>query len=104
MKYYSETLNKLFDTEEEIMQAEKAYEEKNLEEKKAKEERKADSKKVSDAYKAYLEAGKKYEDELNTFIKKYGSYHATYTNVEDKPISAVDLVKSIFNSFNRLYF
>ena len=80
MKYYSETLNKLFDTEEEIMQAEKAYEE------------------------IYLEAGKKYEDELNTFIKKYGSYHATYTNVEDKPISAVDLVNSIFNSFNRLYF
>lgn len=79
MKYYSELVNKFFDSVEETEKAEKEYEEKQVEVAKQKEieaERikklKADrglrAKEVDVAY-------EKYKELLNTFVKDYGTYH-----------------------------
>lgn len=81
MKYFSEKLNKLFDTDKECAEAEAAHE-KAVAEAEAKKkalanERAERAKKVEDLYKAFLEARKAYDDELKLFVKDYGSYHTT---------------------------
>ena len=81
MKYYSEVLNKVFDSKTECLEAETKY----TEEKKAKEEkqkelantRKERAKEVEAAYDAVLEAQKKYAELRNKFIQDYGSWHMT---------------------------
>lgn len=107
MKYYSEKLNKVFNTEKECMDAEfKAKEKENLEriakekalreEKEKKEqlaaERKADADKVEAAHKAMVDAQKTYRDVLNSFIEKYGSYHLS--------LSGADAIPHLFDIFN----
>lgn len=111
MKYYSEKLNKVFDTERECMEAEfKVKEQENLariqkekalrEEKEKKEafaaERKVMADKVETARKAYLEAQKAYRNELEAFCKKYGTYHYTVTDADEVP-SLFDVFKYAFN-------
>lgn len=101
MKYYSEKLNKVFDTERECMEAEfKIKEQENLariqkekalrEEKEKKEalaaERKEMAEKVETARKAYLEAQKAYKAELDKFIKTYGSFHMSWSANDIKSI------------------
>lgn len=104
MKYYSEKLNKVFNTERECMEAEfKVKEQENLariqkekalrEEKEKKEalaaERKAMAEKVEAARKAY-------RNELEAFCKKYGTYHYTVTDADEVP-SLFDVFKYAFN-------
>ena len=111
MKYYSEKLNKVFNTERECMEAEfKVKEQENLariqkekalrEEKEKKEalaaERKVMADKVETARKAYLEAQKAYRNELEAFCKKYGTYHYTVTDADEVP-SLFDVFKYAFN-------
>ena len=111
MKYYSEKLNKVFNTERECMDAEfKAKEQENLEkiakekalreEKEKKEalaaERKEMAEKVETARKAYLEAQKAYRTELEAFCKKYGTYHFSLNNLEDIP-HLFDVLNYAFN-------
>lgn len=111
MKYFSEKLNKVFNTEKECMEAEfKAKEQENLariqkekalrEEKEKKEalavERKAMAEKVEAARKAYLEAQKAYRAELDAFCQKYGTYHYTVTDADEVP-SLFDIFKYAFN-------
>lgn len=111
MKYYSEKLNKVFNTERECMDAEfKAKAEENLakiqkekalrEEKEKKEalaaERKACAEKVEAARKAYLEAQKAYRSELEAFCQKYGTYHYTVTDADEVP-SLFDIFTKAFN-------
>lgn len=111
MKYYSEKLNKVFDTERECMEAEfKVKEQENLvriqkekalrEEKEKKEalaaERKVMADKVETARKAYLDAQKAYRNELEAFCKKYGTYHYTVTDADEVP-SLFDVFKYAFN-------
>jgi len=111
MKYYSEKLNKVFNTERECMDAEfKAKEQENLEkikkerelalakEKKEKEvaERKACAEKVEAARAAYLDAQKAYRTELEAFCKKYGTYHYTVKDADEIP-SLFDIFKYAFN-------
>lgn len=111
MKYYSEKLNKVFNTERECMEAEfKVKEQENLariqkekalrEEKEKKEalaaERKVMADKVETARKAYLEAQKAYRNELEAFCKKYGTYHYTVTDADEVP-SLFDALKYAFN-------
>lgn len=111
MKYYSEKLNKVFDTERECMEAEfKVKEQENIEkikkerelalakEKKEKEvaERKACAEKVEAARKAYLEAQKAYRAELEAFCQKYGTYHYTVKDTDEVP-SLFDIFKYAFN-------
>jgi proteasome lid subunit RPN8/RPN11 len=110
MKFYSEKLNKIFDSAEACQQAEfKAKEEENrqkilaerkaAEEKERKEkaaaERKAMAAEVEDARKAMIEAQKKYRDKLEAFCKVYGTYHTSLTPSE---------VPSLFDIFNPFIF
>ena len=111
MKYYSEKLNKVFNTERECMEAEfKVKEQENIEkikkerelalakEKKEKEvaERKACAEKVEAARVAYLDAQKAYRTELEAFCKKYGTYHYTVKDADEIP-SLFDIFKYAFN-------
>ena len=88
--YYSETLNKNFETEKECLDAEKAHEEKlalvkaehekKLElEKQKKEERKARADEVTQAFKDADEARKHAYELMNAFVKDYGSFHTSFT-------------------------
>ena len=97
MKYYSETLKKMFNSVEELDNAEKELLEQKEEEKKALAVKKEDAKEVEDAFKAYVEIKNKAYDEIkqaekvfiekkNAFVKKYGCYHMTYTSSGDKPL------------------
>lgn len=86
MKFYSEKLDKLFDTQELCAQAEEAHEKAIAEEEAKKkaltEERATRAKEVEDLYKAAIEAKKAYDEKLREFLKDYGSFHATFKNVD----------------------
>lgn len=110
MKYYSEKLNKFYDTADACQRAEfEAKEKENLakiekeralrEEKEKKEiraaERKAAAEKVEVARKEVEKANKAYKDALSEFINKYGSYHYTTSNPDEIP-SLFDIFDQIF--------
>ena len=96
MKFYSEELKKLFDSQEECAKAEEAHKAqvaKAEAEKKAKDEKRAArAKEVEQARKTAIEAKKAYSDKLNAFIKDYGAFH--YTTSE--PISVTSLFDLFF--------
>ena len=79
MKYFSETLNELFDSEEALIEAEKEAEDQKkkaeLEAKERKEQRQARAKEVEDAYQIASDAKKKADELLNAFVKDYNSFH-----------------------------
>jgi len=100
MKFYSEKLNRLFDSAEDCQSAEfKAKEQENLDKirkereaaeakaKKEKEaaERKAMAAEVDEARKAMVAAQKSYREAIEKFVKKYGTYHYSTNNFEDVP-------------------
>lgn len=110
MKYYSEKLNKFYDTADACQRAEfEAKEKENLvkiekeralrEEKEKKEaraaERKAAAEKVEVARKEVEKANKAYKDALSEFINKYGSYHYTTSNPDEIP--------SLFDIFDKIF-
>ena len=70
MKYFSEKLNKVFDTAKECKEAEVAFDKEEAEKVEKREARAARAKEVEDAY-------KKYQELLQKFIKDYGSFHMT---------------------------
>lgn len=83
MKYYSETLNKVFDTEDELKTAEEKEQQKYAVELKKKEKRAERAKEVEKAYKEYKKL-------LNAFIKDYGYYHQTLR--DDDGLSIFDIM------------
>lgn len=87
MKFYSETLNKLFDTQAALLEAEKAKKDAELAKEKAEKEKKAAratrAKEVEEALKAANEAQAKAVKLLKAFTKDYGYFHTSYT-LEDK--------------------
>lgn len=89
MKFYSEELKTLFDTQEECKSAEKeALEAKKRaeeEQEKLQAERKARADEVTAARKAMIEAQKNYEKVLTDFIRDYKTYHYSTTNLDDIP-------------------
>ena len=98
MRIVSDITGKSYSSVEDCLAAEKTFVE---EQKKAEEEKKAlaDKKKerakeVEDAYKKAKEAEKKYYELRNSFVKDYGYYHTTYTNVSDTPFQ--DLLDFFF--------
>lgn len=97
MKYYSEQLNKLFDTSEELVAAEdKVNAAKRAEEEKKaqlKAQREARAKEVEDAFKVAHDDTKKAYELLKAFVKDYGAYHTSIKNV---PVS-------IWNAFFNLF-
>lgn len=116
VKYYSETLNKMFDKKEDLEKAEKDFEEANkkkleaekraLEKQEAKnKERAADAEVVQKAYDEMIEKSKKakeaeenYLKVKRDFISKHGSYHITYSNIHDTNVLEIisDLLDNIF--------
>ena len=113
MKYYSEKLKKLFDTEKDLKAAEKEQEELALVQKKELDIKKEMAKEVEAAYADYVktvkdsnvlvaDANKKYLQLRSDFIKKYGSYHMTYTDKDGITIqtdSVVDMLLDWLNNF-----
>lgn len=113
MKFYSEKLNKLFDSEElcvkaeqEAIQAEnrervlrerKAAEEKEKKEKEAA-ERKAMAAEVTEALKAMNEAQKVYREKLEAFCKKYGTFHYSTDGIKNIP-TLFDVFNPFFKDF-----
>ena len=97
MKFYSEQLSKLFDTQTELETAEeKANAAKRAEEEKKaklKANRETRAKEVEDAFKTAAEAQKKANELLNAFLKDYGSYHTT---LKDAPVSIWDAFFNLF--------
>ena len=87
MKYYSETLNKVFENEKDCLKAEKEHKEKVEAEEKHKKEladsRKIRAKEVEDAYKAVIDAQKHYHELKNQFVKDFGSFHMTFSTTDD---------------------
>ena len=109
MKYYSETLKKLYDTEKDLVQAEgeakKAELEKLRKEREAKEARATRAKEVEEAIKAADAARVKANQLLSDFTRDYGSFHMSYTSkdAENKNVtSSSDLFKS-FNDILNLF-
>ena len=100
MKYYSEKLNKFYNTAVECERAEFAAKEQENREKIQKErelalakekkekalaERKTAAEKVDAARKAMTEAQAAYRKELEAFIDKYGTYHYSTSNPDEIP-------------------
>lgn len=73
MKFYSEVLNKVFDTEEALTQAEAAAESAAAEKKAKAEAKKAEATKVEDAYKARNDAKRAYNAKIADLRKKYNA-------------------------------
>lgn len=111
IKVFSDRTGKFYNTVDEANRAEFELKEKEnlakieserkereLKEKKDKEaaERKAAAEKVEAARKAMVEAQKAYHDELDKFIKAFGSYHFSSSNVEDFP-HLFDVLNYAFN-------
>ena len=110
MKYYSESLKKIFNSEDELKEAEKQEEEKLAEKKKLAETRKARAAEIEEAYKKTVEAreaakniiaeaDKKYNELVDKFVQDFGSYHETTTTVSSDK-DTVDVIDSIFNVFH----
>ena len=94
MRFYSDVLNKVFDSEEELNAEESKYElaVKEQEEKKAliAEERANSAKEISELIEkrnALKEEVRNVEveldEKLNEFISKYGSYHYSFSNLNN---------------------
>ena len=101
MKYYSEVLNKTFDSEKECLSAElKAKQEKEAKERAEAEKRNAraaDAKVVEEARKNMVQAQENYENVLNQFIQKYGSYHFSVDSDKDLPRLFESIFGTLFN-------
>ncbi len=86
MRFYSDKLNSLYNSEDELLQAEKTFDEKERQkevERKAQSEKRAErAKDVETARKAMIEARKAYAKAVNDFAKEFGSYHTSITSVE----------------------
>ena len=110
MKYYSEKLNKFYDSAEACQKEEfEAKEKENLEKikkerevalakeqkEKAMAERKEAAVKVDAARKVYIEAQRDYRKALEDFCKSYGTYHYSTNNTEEIP--------SLFDWFGNLF-
>ena len=103
MKFYSEKLNRLYDTQDECAAAERAAalkaEMEKAEKEKIANERKTRAKEVEDAQKAMIEAKSRYAELLEAFTRDYGVFHQTLTGEDAKKA-----VPSLFDIFNPLFF
>lgn len=96
MKFYSEILNKQFDTADECVAAEKAYEEevakKQVEQEYLKTQRKARAAAIEEAREKMVEAQNHYRILIGEFVKDYGTYHYSSKSVNDIPHLFMDLL------------
>lgn len=84
MKYFSDVTNKVYETIEQLNEAENKIlaerKQKELDAQKKKEAREARAKEVDAAIKAAVEAQKIATDKLNAFCKDYGVFHTSVEN------------------------
>lgn len=89
MQYYSEKLQKLYNTAEECEAAEKEQAERIAAEKAKKEklanERKMRAKEVEEALDEVRKAREHYDEVLKKFCKDYGTYHFSWSSDETFP-------------------
>lgn len=104
MKFYSETLNKLFDSEKELIAEETRVkveqEKKNAAEKAKKAEKAARAKEVEDAIKIANKANADALAKLKAFTKDYGYFHTTITDEKASnadPISFADMINAFLD-------
>lgn len=90
MKYYSEKTKKLYDTEKEILNAEKSFDEEELKKRatleaekarlaKIKENRAERAKEIDELLKQRKNIDDEIDKKIKAFIRDYGSYHRSFT-------------------------
>lgn len=105
MRYYSDVLKTVFDSERALVKAEKEYNDKKIAEQKKKEEKEkaraqkakeveAAAKAVAEAQKVVSDAQKVYFEKIKEFNADYGSFHFSIKNIEESPF--YDLMKCLF--------
>lgn len=89
MKFYSELTKKLYDTQEDLREAEVALT-------KSKADRAERAKEVEKALKEANEANKKANKLLQEFVKDYGSFKTT---IKDENVDANSMFWDVFDKF-----
>lgn len=109
MKYYSEKLKKLFESEKDLILAEKEFDKKKLNSEKELKIKRQDAHDVEFAYSEYIktvkeanklisDASDKYIKLRNEFIKKYGSFHMSFRDrVSSDNMSFIDVLLDIIS-------
>ena len=109
MKFYSEKLKKLFDTEKDLVAAEKVVDEENEKKKLASEQKKEEASKVEDAFKArnaarreyntkLVEARKIYNDAIIAAKKTFNETLTSATEAKDKAEEAYNVALKEFTA------
>lgn len=109
MKFYSEKLKKLFDTEKELVAAEKVVDEENEKKKLASEQKKEEASKVEDAFKArnaarreyntkLVEARKIYNDAIIAAKRTFNETLTSATEAKDKAEEAYNVALKEFTA------
>lgn len=102
MKYFSEKLNKVFESEQECVEAENKFElakqEKEEKEKRLTQERKERAHEIEEQYKKIMDDRKEYRKMVDDFIRDYGSFHCTFKSNEPvfSDMDLFDLLKYAF--------
>ena len=111
MKFYSEKLKKLFDTEKELVAAEKVVDEENEKKKLASEQKKEEASKVEDAFKARNAARREYNTKLVEARKIYNdaiiaakrTFNETLTTATDAKDKAEEAYNTALKEFTAKY-
>ena len=109
MKFYSEKLKKLFDTEKDLVAAEKVVDEENEKKKLASEQKKEEASKVEDAFKArnaarreyntkLVEARKIYNDAIIAAKRTFNETLTSATEAKDKAEEAYNIALKEFTA------
>lgn len=101
MKYYSEKLNKLYDTEKDLQTAEQELAEAEAKKAEAAKEKKAEAKVVEDAFKARNAARRKYNEKVISLRKEYhDAVVAAKANFEEGIAEAAKAKDDSENAYN----
>lgn len=111
MKFYSEKLKKLFDTEKDLVAAEKVVDEENEKKKLASEQKKEEANKVEEAFKARNAARREYNTKLVEARKIYNdaiiaakkSFNETLTTATDAKDKAEEAYNTALKEFTAKY-
>jgi regulator of protease activity HflC (stomatin/prohibitin superfamily) len=111
MKFYSEKLKKLFDTEKDLVAAEKVVDEENEKKKLASEQKKEEASKVEDAFKARNAARREYNTKLVEARKIYNdaiiaakrTFNETLTSATEAKDKAEEAYNTALKEFTAKY-
>ena len=111
MKFYSEKLKKLFDTEKDLVAAEKVVDEENEKKKLASEQKKEEASKVEDAFKARNAARREYNTKLVEARKIYNdaiiaakkTFNETLTSATEAKDKAEEAYNKALKEFTAKY-